>query len=215
MSVVPSESESARIVLPARAPDRLRRLGVSIERLGIALDAGDVAARQLDEFAPATGVGLERWIHTVQSLRQGLAEDGWTIDNPDNVPLAVDPTGTTAIRVASGTSDIGRAGGDGPQRKHPKPGAKPTGRVSGQLQFDFDASLRPWQPRTGLLTWWLLYYRAPYDELRAELSWAVGESAGELTWGERVLLPPRTFGPDVVIPADAGDDEVEFDVRAR
>lgn len=35
-------------------------------------------------------------------------------------------------------------------------------------------------------------------------------------WRERILLPPRTFGADLILPRDAGgNDDVEFDIAAR
>lgn len=65
---------------------RLEQLGVDIDRLDAALDAGDVAARQATEFSPVMAAGMMRWLITVQVLREGLADDGWAFSEDRNSP---------------------------------------------------------------------------------------------------------------------------------
>lgn len=90
---------------------RLRELGIEPVRLLDALDAGDIAARQADVFSPVTAAGMLRWLETVRMLRQGLAADGWVLNDDRNSPRVIDPSDKVAVLPVSGTADTGLVDG--------------------------------------------------------------------------------------------------------
>lgn len=203
------------------AVDRLDQLGIGIGRLFAALDAGDVAARQADEFSPVMAAGTLRWLETVRMLRQGLATDGWSLNDDRNSPRVIDPAGRVAVVPVSGSADSGLIDGT-PRTANPRGAASSRAvQVNRQLEFDFAAALladMAAEKSVRVTTWFLLYYRSQDDVLRAELSLPVQISDRGIVggWRERILLPSRSFGPEQIIPLDAGgDDGVEFDIAAR
>jgi hypothetical protein len=199
---------------------RLRQLGIVPERLFDALDAGDVAARQADEFSPVTAAGTLRWLESVRMLRQGLVTDGWVLNDDRNSPRAIDPSGRFAVVPVSGTADTGLRDGT-PKTANPRGEASSRAvQVNGQLEFSFVALLHDVAADTtdGVTTWFLLYYRSQTDELRAELSLPMRISHKGVVdaWRERILLPARAFGADQILPRDeGGNDDVDFDIAAR
>lgn len=199
---------------------RLAQLGVARERLGDALDAGDVAARQADRFSPVTAAGTLRWHETVRMLRQGLVADGWELSDTRGSPRAISPTGNIAVVPVSGTADTGRADG-APRTARPRgPASSRAVQINGQLEFDLAALLPDMAAETTdtVQTWFLLYYRTQGDRLRAELSLPIRISDEGVVdrWHERIVLPDRTFESKLVVPRDAGGgDDVEFDIAAR
>jgi hypothetical protein len=202
------------------AERRLGQLGIDAERLGAALDAGDVAARQADRFSPVNGAGTLRWMETVRMLRQGLAADGWTPNDDRNSPRTIHPDGVRAVTPVSGTADTGLADGT-PKTANPRGKASSRAvQINGQLEFSVTALLADMaaEKTSAIETWFLLYYRAQNDELRAELSLPVRISEKGVidAWRERIILPTRTFGAELSVPRDAGGgDDVDFDIAAR
>jgi hypothetical protein len=202
------------------ATHRLQQLGIVPERLFDALDAGDIAARQADEFSPVTAAGTLRWLEAVRMLRQGLVTDGWVLNDDRNSPRAVDPSGRFAVVPVSGTADTGLRDGT-PKTANPRGEASSRAvQVNGQLEFGFAALLPDMaaEKAGAVTTWFLLYYRSQTDELRAELSLPVRISDKGVVdaWRERILLPTRTFGADQMLPQiEGGNDDVDFDIAAR
>lgn len=204
------------------AQQRLAELGVPLEVVREALAAGDIAARQADEYHPVTAAGTMRWFETVRMLRQGLAGRGWATREIRNSPRSFSPAGDTAIVAVSGDWRTGN------RELEPKT-ANPRGRASSravevnqQLEFNLDivgAVLSDMSAeRDGdVRTWFLLYYRSETAGLRAEVSLPVrGHDRGVVDkWSDRIILDPLTFDPATVIPQDAGvNDDVEFDIEA-
>lgn len=202
------------------AEQRLQQLGVLPGRLYAALDAGDVAARQADSFSPVNAAGTYRWMESVRMLRQGLASDGWKPNDDRNSPRVIDPSGKIALVPVSGTADTGLAEG-APKTANPRGKASSRAvQINGQLEFSVTALLADMagEKAGSIETWFLLYYRAQGEELRAELSLPVRitEKGVVDAWRERILLPNRTFGAEVPLPRDAGgSDDVEFNIAAR
>ncbi len=89
-----------------------------------------------------------------------------------------------------------------------------------QLAFDLGPDLADGgaEREASTTTWLLLYYRDEQrSELRAELSLPVSMDVRGFvtTWRERIMLEPRTFGPDVRVPRDAkGGGDVDFTIEA-
>ena len=201
---------------------RLADLGLAVEVLNEALDAGDVAARQANRFSPVTAAGTLRWMETVRMLREGLAIHGWDVNDDRNSPRSIAPSGDLALVAVSGTVGTGQPGGT-PRTANPRGKASARAvQINGQREFNlnFTAMLADMsaEKTSGLGTWFLLYYRSQDDELRAELSLPVRISERGVvdSWLERIILTPRSFGAEVDLPADAGgSDDVDFDIAAR
>lgn len=205
----------------AAATARLLELGVGRQRLFDALDAGDQAARQADRFSPVNAAGMLRWLETVRRLREGLAADGWSLNDDRNSPRVVNPSGDLAVVPVSGSPETGGLGGT-PRTANPRGTASSRAvQVNGQLELGFPVALLVdlgGEKLNGLATYFLLYHRSERDELRAELSLPITISERGIVggWRERILLPPRTFGAAERLPQDAGgDDGVDFDIAAR
>lgn len=221
MAVENNPTHEPQVFDGAGATRRLHDLGINVDRLAAALDAGDIAARQADMFSPVTAAGMLRWLATVQVLRRGLADDGWTLNDDRNSPRVVDPFGKLAVVPVSGTADTGLAEGM-PRTANPRGAASSRAvAINGQLEFSMTVAFRAdmaAEKAGGIKTWFLLYYRGDDDELRAELSLPVDiTDKGFIdSWLERIILPTRTFGADLALPNDAGgDDGVDFTIAAR
>lgn len=205
----------------ADARRRLTELGIDVGALESALDAGDVAARQADDFSPVTAAGTMRWFETVRTLRQRLAESGWTCSDVRNSPRAIDPTGREGLLAVRGNAATGRIDGD-PKTARPRGNASSRSvRVNGQLMMDVVVAAladMAGERALGVRTWFLLYYRSEADELRAEVSLpvAISDQGVVEDWDERIILEPRTFGAPLSLPRDAGGgDDVEFEIVSR
>jgi hypothetical protein len=210
-----------RILEGPEATARLLELGIPPEALDAALDAGDVAARQADEFSPVMAAGMLRWLETVRMLRQRLAAEGWSWSDHQNSPRALSPSGSIAVAALTGTAGTGLRVGR-PRASHPRGAVSARAvQLNGQLGLDLGPELSAGQERARKAepsTYHLLYHRAQDDELRAELSLfdAMTAQGVLINPRERILLPPRRFGAPEVLPRDAGgSDEVEFDIASR
>lgn len=221
MSQLDGAHDDTIVYTGVAARARLAELGLVLDVLEAALDSGDVAARQADEFSPVTAAGTYRWMETVHGLREGLASHGWTCSDDRNSPRVIDPTGRVAVLAARGTPDTGLVDGD-PKTARPRGGASIRAvQINGQLAFDVVvaqlADLAAERAR-GVNTWFLLYFRSESDELRAEVSLPVriSDTGFVEKWAERILLEPRSFDAARPLPRDAGGgDDVEFDLAAR
>lgn len=216
-----SADEPSRLFRGEDAMRRLRELDVDAVDLDAALDAGEVAANQPDRAHPATASGAYRWYETVAVLRRRLEEKGWTMSDPRNSPRVSNPRSGIAIVAVSGDRRTGLPDVGDPQTARAKGEATARAvQINLQLEFDFSATLADSSAdREATTPTWLLLYRRDQDrnELRAELSLPVSmDLKGYVTkWRERILLEPRTFGPDVGVPRDAkGGGDVDFTIEA-
>lgn len=131
--------------------------------------------------------------------------------NPDGVISVVPMGGSAGTGEREGRPRSARARGEATKRRV---------QINGQLMLRFDSG---WladmaADRDASTQTWVLLYRRQEDELRAELSLptAMTDKGVVHGWHERILLPPRSFGPEIRAPRDAdGGEDVEFDVAAR
>lgn len=217
------DSSAPRIWQGEDALNRLSGLGIDSEAIFAALHAGDVAARQADEYSPVTASGTERWNHTVQELRRNLAMQGWHVQNPNNSPRIVRPDGELSISVVSGDERTGNPDKE-PRNAHPlgqtvdesvfRNRAK---EVTGQtvLESVEDDAIEH-ALRTGHLdasTWILLYFDEPGTGLRAELSYPHATADGYVSaWPERIIIPLEQ-PMDELLPLETPVEDVEFEIR--
>ena len=198
---------------------RLKELGISQEKVQLALRAGDQAARQADKFSPKTAAGLQRWTNTVQELRRGLAIDGWECDDPKNSPRIVSADGKVSLAVVTGDSCTG-VRDQTPQNAHAlgsmmedsilNSDAK---QVVGQQTIDVIDDFATKVLETGPTTWLLMYKRTAAFGLRAEISRpALVHDRFIHSWKERLIMEEELFF-DEDVPLDADTDDVYFEIR--
>lgn len=209
----------------AEADARLAELGLRVNLLHTALEAGHVSASQATRFHPVMAAGSLRWFDTVGRLRELLAELGWEADDVRNSPRIVSPDGRIALLVVRGDRNTAVSDRD-PQTARAR--GRATVRavtINGQLELPLDLQVladASAERRSGVETWILLHRPTEGGEVRAELSLPVTvDETGFVTgWSERILLPPLTFGPEVAPTRDIGDDgqgdgDVEVGVSVR
>ena len=192
MTTATDGGRSAQVTTGVAAERRLADLGLRVDQLHDALQAGQVSAGQATSFHPVTAAGTMRWLDTVARLRELLVtESGWRSDDVRNSPRVLHPAGTRALLVARGDRRTGVVGPD-PQT------ARARGRatvqavaINGQLELPFD--LRALADASAerlddVETWILLHYPTPDQEVRSELSLPVGvDDSGRVHgWRERL-----------------------------
>jgi hypothetical protein len=218
-----TDSDARRVWQGADALQRLSELDIDAEAITTAIRAGELSARQADEFSPVTAAGTQQWNGTVQELRRNLAIDGWLVRNPNNSPRIVRPDGQLSIGVVSGNYNTGVPFKQ-PRNAHP---LGPTvdaavarnrfGEVAGQLALDSieDAAIADAAstPRLDPNTWILLYVNDPITGVRAELSHP--DSTGDRFishWRERIIIPMENT-MDETLPIETPVEDVHFDIR--
>ncbi|WP_210604296.1 hypothetical protein [Brevibacterium oceani] len=212
-----------RVRQGADALQRLSELAINAEAIITALRAGELSARQADEFSPVTAAGTQQWNGTVQELRRNLAIDGWLVRNPNNSPRIVRPDGQLSIAVVSGNLNTGIPFKE-PRNAHllgPTVDASVVsnrlGEVTGQLVFESveeaaiaDAASTP---RLDPNTWILLYVDDPVNGVRAELSHPDSTADRFIShWLERIIIPGENT-MDETLPIETPVEDVHFDIR--
>lgn len=205
------------VIKAADAPTYLAKLGIASLHLDTALDAGEVAAGNIDEFHPPTAAGTVRWHETVGQLRRGLKDHAdWQVRNHKNSPRTVRPDNVISIMAIGGTPDTGVEQGH-PLAARKKGAATRESVAAGQTTIDVALGMSADPQSIGLKqgTWVLLYYRdREPNQLRAELSLPSGVHEGQFTgWYFRILLDPKDYDPQTTeMPNDAGGDDVSFEI---
>ncbi len=203
------------------AVTRLSDLGLSVPLLHEALMRADGAAATATPFHPTSFEGYMRWAALVSAARESLTSLGWSFDDPQNLPRAVDPSGTFALVVSSGDEFTGvtYAPVGSPSTKNPK-GAMIKQAVEVNEQFTLDLGPRfsppaPMTPSSDLVTWFLMYRYTP-NEVFAEVSRPIAMAGAHVSeWAERILLPTVPRDPGFVFPAasDEPDDGDLYNVE--
>ncbi|WP_280475416.1 hypothetical protein [Nocardia farcinica] len=196
----------------------LANLGLTVEIVHAALLSGEQAAASVTPYHPRLAAGMERWMATVASLRNGLKQKlNWKLDDPKGSPRVTRPDGKVSITAVGGTIGTGLEVGPTPYNKN-KRGPSTEDAVDGnQLALPLDISI----PIAGtsaeeMLTWFLLYYRAKEpNETRAEMSLPLKvDNDRVVDWKYRIIIPPISH--DFPLPPDAdGDGGVDFPIVDR
>ncbi|ABL01256.1 hypothetical protein [Pelobacter propionicus] len=197
---------------------RLLEVGLPcVEEIHAAIKNGELHRDSCTANDPRGLPGLLAWGKTVRGLRDTLAPKGWTRFEGNNLAVALDSTGTTAIAVATGdkcTGDPKRT----PETKYPKGPAIAAAIEQNIIQlvqtaFSFVEELEQAQQKPPVYTWLLLISRNK-NEVHSELSLPrlITEKGHVVEWEERILLPPFPIddesGPLNYEEENAGDDIV-------
>lgn len=208
------------VIRPEDSGAYLQQMDIKVRDVRDAIEAGDVAAREIGAHHPITGAGLTRWIQVVGMLRRRLASGrDWLGDNPRNRPISRHTSKSYTLSTVGGTDATGIVDHlDGPLAANKK-GRATAEAVTGTLTLievdkllpgarTFDASTTP---PSG--NWFLVYYRDD-EEIRTEISLPLGFRDGQFTgWLVRVILDSWKPAEPVKRPLDVGGQDVDFEVR--
>lgn len=208
------------VIRPEDAAAYLEQMDVALADVMIAIEAGEIAAGNIDEHHPVTGAGLSRWIHVVGSLRARLASSkNWRGDNPKNRPVSKHTTKSYTLSTVGGTDATGVIEHPTGPKAARKKGAATAEAVTGTLALievdkllpgarNFDASA---VPPAG--NWFLVYHRSD-GAVQLEISLPLGFEDGQFTgWRVRVVLGSWRPPEPAKRPLDVGGQDVDFEVR--
>lgn len=199
---------------------RLSDLGVTEQGLSDAVRRGYLAYSNCTANHPPLIPGIWTWGETVRALREYLLPLGWTRSDEGNYSLVINPSGETAIVVATGDEGTGRAEAS-PSTKAPKGPNTINAIAANQLNLfaespPFPAAAKPSDARDEKVTWFLLFHRAT-SEVRCELSLPSSiRTDGKIdAWRERILLGSIPLDSDFVEVAPAALPDITIDVKRK
>lgn len=194
--------------------DKLAEIGIPLEVLLQAVEAGYAAYISSTSFHPKTDAGFRAWSETVAATRQALKVNGWINIDKNNVPLSFNEDLNISIGVSSGDENTGTK--NSPCTKNPK--GSVTKRIVGR-NFDlFDDFLSDEDdPIDNHVHYSLLYYfDIDRQEARFELSVPVSFSVGGYIskWSNRYIFDPVSFNDEISLSVDTSDssEDIDFDI---
>lgn len=190
--------------------DELAKLGLTLDDIEHALRRGDAERRMCTDFDPPSLPSWLQWGRTVSGLRESLVPRQWEMDNTDNVPRTVHPSGRFAMVVNTGDEGTGDLDSDVSTKYRRGPVSRKAVQVNGQLVL-FEAA--GFDSPTGERSTWFLLVHCTTDQMRSELSLprTVDEDGRITAWAQRIPLPP--FAHEGLDVDDDDDDEgPDFDV---
>lgn len=213
-------SQPALPIEPPRDPiEALRRLGLELEDLLLAIERGAFVRNSCTPHDATTAPGYGAWNATTRGLRDGLVRKGWTAEVINKLEAVVHPSRKHAIVVSTGNEDAGRQSPRMPRTKYRR------GRASTQVIIENKRQLRLFgEPaidliaRTPLMRWLLVSFDE--DAVRSELSLPneVAEDGTIVSWAQRIILPELPndgLPPPSTTSGDGAPPDVLVDVTRR
>jgi hypothetical protein len=206
---------------PFDARRRLAELGVSVEAVIKALQAGQLARLSCTDNDPPFIPGTEAWRFVVRTLREELVPTGvWRKADPANFSLIINDARKINIVVASGDVLTRCRNGD-PKTRHLK-GIFTQAviirnkQIGGLFPEIVSEELRVAVSVLEYPTWILLICITD-DEIRAELSYPDQIEGGQIvSWKERIFIPDTPDDPGAVInPIEDADPDIDVPVRRK
>jgi len=208
------QSGTALYQHPFDARRRLMELGVSVEALVRAVQAGHIARLNCTDNDPPFIPGTEAWRMVVRTLRDELVPLGWRKDDPSNYSLVINDSSEINIVVASADGLTCRWPGT-PRTNSPKGLFTHAAVMKNSLEGDLfpetvEADLRRAATILHYKTYMLLI-NIDDEQCRAELSLPSEYDEHMVTgWAERIFVPiPGVDGglpqkveeaPDIDVP---------------
>lgn len=200
---------------PHDARRRLAELGIAVEALQAALQAGTAARLACTENDPPFIPGTEAWRFVVRTLREELLPKGWRKSDPGNYSLVSNDERKVSIVVASG-DDLTRVYPGSPRTRSLKGLYTEAAIVRNTYQYDLFPETLTERLRevAAVLEYpvWILLIQITDEETRAELSLPNEIDDGVIvSWAERIFIPDDE-------PGEGGgkkyDDDIgpDFDV---
>jgi hypothetical protein len=205
---------------PFEARRRLAELGVSVEALIRALQAGHLARLSCTDNDPPFIPGTEAWRFVVRTLREELLPKGYRKADPANYSLVINDERQINIVVASGDA-LTRIAHGNPKTKHLKGLFTEAVIMRNKLEGGLFPELISEELRIAVSileypTWILLIYITD-DEVRAELSFPDEIQDGQIvSWKERIFVPDSDDDDGSAIrPIDETDPVIDVPVRRK
>lgn len=197
---------------------RLTELGISVEALQLAINAGQVARRTCTDNDPPFIPGTEAWRFVVRTLREQLLPLGWRKIDPGNYSLVVNEKRNINIVVATGDK-FTRVYPGTPKTRSLKGLYTEAAIVRNKVEGDLFPETLTDEVRIaatilGRPTWILLIHITD-EECRAELSYPDQIEEKQITsWSERIFIPEDPKDPG---SAEQPDDDFgpDFDVPVK
>jgi hypothetical protein len=204
----------------AEVMTRLEELGVPLEALQRAVQAGFVARITCTENDPPQAPGTDAWRFTVRTLRDELCVRGWRKADPNNFSLTINDARRINIVVESGDALT--------RRRHAQPKTKSlkglyveAATLRNTLEGDLfpDTVSEDLRRVAAILEYptWVLLIHITDEGSRAELSKpAVMEGEQIVDWSERIFIPDledpfRSRRED----PDTGHSDIDVPVRRK
>lgn len=184
------------LVSPVEVNAALAIMGLRIDDLHRAIDAGEIDRDSCTLFNPPPDAGNRAHGTTVRVLREIYIPQGWTFRNHQNLSTIISPNDEIEIAVGSGDDAAGNSYRV-PHSKYPK-GDLILSEVEAnrrQLSLFRSSAKRTDQP-TGRITWVLL--RRRQDQIvHCELSIPTGVASDKriIFEGTRIILPDFDLNP--------------------
>jgi hypothetical protein len=206
---------------PHDARRRLAELGVSIEALIKALQAGHVARLSCTDNDPPFIAGTEAWRFVVRTLRDELLSKNWRKADPANYSLVISDARKINIGVATGDSFTRDSRGT-PTTKSPKGLYTEAATIRNRYEEPdlFPETLPENLRRAATIleyqTWILLIFITD-EELRAELSLPNEiEDDQIVSWYERIFIPDESDDPGASVrPIEDSGPDIDVPVRRK
>lgn len=211
----------ARIVYsqPHEAHRRLMELGVSLEALVAAIEAGHTGRLLCTPNDPPFIPGTEGWRFVVRTLRERLLPLGWRKADPGNYSLVINDKRKINIVVASADKFVRSTGGD-PRTNSLKGLYTEAAVARNNHQGEMFPETISEEIRTvaAILDYptWILLIHITDEERKAELSLPNIIEDGIVTdWDERIFIPDSADGAGTAEESDSGDSDFDIPVRRK
>lgn len=208
---------------PSAVASKLAELGIPLELLVRAAQAGFVERMNATRHDPVITGGMNAWTYPTRFLRQRLERKGWRIDDPKNLPLVISDEVKINVTVSSGDMMTGVVGGwRYPKTKNHKGIITQAAIARNNGQSDlFPATvpehIRKFEDTLKYHTWIFLIYITD-ESIQAELSLprSVDESSHIHDWAERIIINTPLPGEESLSGFDGGDqDEIFPEIVAK
>lgn len=204
---------------PDHVDERLSQLGLTREVFDTAAAESYNAFIGCSQNYPPTFAGTYAWAEANRSMRDSLFK--WIKKNETNQPLVINESGSMAITSVSGDEYTGLKDGF-PSTRSSKGERTKQAVKANQFVFEFmedPAPIVASMKVKGRTTWLFLIYRdMRLEEIRYELSLprSITEEGQIDGWIERIIFPPKKFGPDITRSGeDEGGQSPEINVEIR
>ena len=205
---------------PRDVKTALGHLGLTIEPLQVAVQAGYYAYISRTANDAPSAAGYYQWNDTIRALRELYVPDGWTRHDQKGFPTILNPGKTIALCVYSGNENTGRPGRPLSTKNAKGPCTEHLVESNALTLFDLAPAPEPVRlSRDGgtIPTWALVFYNDA-REIRSEIALPVFIKDGRIEhWAKRIILPAIPHEPDDykrIIEPDFGPD-IDIDIRRR
>jgi hypothetical protein len=206
---------------PFDARRRLAELGVSVEALTAALEAGQLARRSCTDNDAPFIPGTEAWRFVVRVLREKLIPTGvWRKSDAGNFSVIINDARKINIVVSSG-DDLTKSTKGNPKTRHLKGLFTEALVIRNKHYGGMFPEIISEEVRTAVSILehptWILLINISNEEIRAELSYPDAIEEGQIiSWKERIFVPDQLGDPGAAVkPIDETGSDFDVPVRRK